>query len=200
MMGAMATDKDAEPESKGRVLTDPGIIRALAHPARLAILESLSDEGAAATATELAGTAGLSPSATSYHLRALARWGLVEEAEGRGDGRERRWRRVGSGLSLDADLAAGPELREAARGLVAVIMARADERIARWFDRLADEPAAWVDAASVLEARLVVTAAELVEINAAYQELLRPYLRRNRPDPPPEARVVSAHYRAVPAD
>ncbi|WP_232075867.1 ArsR/SmtB family transcription factor [Phytohabitans suffuscus] len=36
--------------------------------------------------------AGLSPSATSYHLRALARYGLVEQAPSRGDGRERVWR------------------------------------------------------------------------------------------------------------
>jgi len=68
-------------------IRDPQAMRAMAHPARLAIMEFLSD-GAGATATECAEVCGLSPSATSYHLRALARAGLVEEAPSRGDGRE----------------------------------------------------------------------------------------------------------------
>src|SRR4051794_27405311 len=72
---------------------DPRAMRALAHPARLAILEQLASQGPA-TATECAETAGVSPSACSYHLRALARWGLVTETEGT-DRRERRWRAEG---------------------------------------------------------------------------------------------------------
>jgi DNA-binding transcriptional ArsR family regulator len=198
----MATKKDQATEADQateRTLTDPAMIRALTHPTRLTIMERLGDTGASATATELAEVVGLSPSATSYHLRALASWGLVEEAEGRGDGRERRWRVIGRGLTLDADPGAGPDFREAARGLVAVILARADEQFTRWFAREADEPAEWADAVSVSNTRLLVTAAELAEINAAYRELLRPYLRRTRTDPPAGARVVSAHFRAVPS-
>src|SRR5262249_56777146 len=72
-------------------VSDPHVMRAMAHPARLAIMEFLGD-GAVATATECAEVCGLSPSATSYHLRALAKVGLVEEAPSRGDGRERVWR------------------------------------------------------------------------------------------------------------
>src|SRR5215210_8021890 len=84
-------------------------MRALAHPARLTILEELAI-GRAGTATEFAAICGLTPSATSYHLRALARAGLVQEAPGRGDGRERVWQlvvaggyEVGSGPGSDAD-------------------------------------------------------------------------------------------------
>ena len=68
-------------------LDDPRALRALAHPARLAILDHLGAEETA-TATECGAAVGVSASAASYHLRALARFGLVEEAEG-GRGRER---------------------------------------------------------------------------------------------------------------
>jgi hypothetical protein len=65
-------------ERYGRRLTDPGAVRALAHPGRYAILERLQLEGPA-TATECAQVAGLTPSACSYHLRLLARHGFVED-------------------------------------------------------------------------------------------------------------------------
>jgi DNA-binding transcriptional ArsR family regulator len=65
-------------------VTDPQVMRALAHPARIEIVEYLNDTGAAVTATQCAGRVGLSPSATSYHLRELAKYGLVEQAPSRG--------------------------------------------------------------------------------------------------------------------
>ena len=70
-------------ERYGRRLTDPGAVRALAHPGRYAILERLQLQGPA-TATECAQVAGLTPSACSYHLRLLARHGFVEEADNAG--------------------------------------------------------------------------------------------------------------------
>ena len=70
-------------------LTDPKMMRALAHPARFAILTHLALHGPA-TATECADVAGLSPSACSYHLRTLARYGITEEdADSAADGRQR---------------------------------------------------------------------------------------------------------------
>ena len=64
------------------VLTDPRDIRALAHPARLAVLTEL-EPGVELTATELATRAGITPSAMSYHLRALERAGIVRRADAR---------------------------------------------------------------------------------------------------------------------
>ena len=60
-------------------------MRALAHPVRLALLEVLADEGRL-TATEAGETVGESPANASFHLRQLAKYGFVEEAEG-GTGR-----------------------------------------------------------------------------------------------------------------
>jgi AcrR family transcriptional regulator/DNA-binding transcriptional ArsR family regulator len=74
----------------GLLTTDPRTARALAHPARVAILNRLIAHGPA-TATDCAEVAGLSPSACSYHLRTLARYGFVQLASPGHDGRERVW-------------------------------------------------------------------------------------------------------------
>src|SRR6188474_2788090 len=106
-MGAMA---------ESTRITDPQVMRALAHPARIEIMEHLGSTGAVVTATECAELVGLSPSATSYHLRELAKYGLVEQAPSRGDARERVWRSTSSGFSVDGDLAE-PETRASQRAL-----------------------------------------------------------------------------------
>src|SRR5581483_975952 len=110
----------AEQEPPRLHIRDPGVMRALAHQARLAILEHLMTHEAA-TATECAAVCGLSPSATSYHLRALAKVGLVEEAPGRGDGRERLWRSAVPGgfmVATEQDPDAPPEVRAAEDELI----------------------------------------------------------------------------------
>src|SRR5690242_9301861 len=81
-------------------LTDPRAMRALAHPVRLAILGQLRRHGPA-TATALAPDVGATPSVTSWHLRHLARFGLVRDAEPSGDRRERRWEAVARGFAFE---------------------------------------------------------------------------------------------------
>src|ERR1700710_2078089 len=81
-------------------LTDPKAIRALAHPARLAVIEELYS-GRELTATECGEIAGLGPSAMSYHLRSLEKVGIVERADSGGDGRERPWRAAGGYLQVE---------------------------------------------------------------------------------------------------
>jgi hypothetical protein len=73
-------------------LTDPKAMRALAHPLRWALLESLSHAGTL-TATQASEMLGESPANCAFHLRTLARYGFVEEAGG-GKGRERPWRQA----------------------------------------------------------------------------------------------------------
>jgi DNA-binding transcriptional ArsR family regulator len=177
---------------------DATVMRAMAHPARLALLEHLRN-GGPATATECAGVVGLSPSATSYHLRALARAGLVEAAPGRGDGRERLWRITAGryGLSGVADLA--PEAREALRALLESMLAWDEARVRRYLSRLDTESAEWQDAAFFMDSTLQVTAAELTELGEAIQDLLAPYRKDRRADPPPGTRPVSVAVRALPS-
>ncbi|GAA1346973.1 helix-turn-helix domain-containing protein [Falsarthrobacter nasiphocae] len=89
------------------VLSDPKAIRALAHGVRLQVIEALFDSDDSFTATELATRFGLTPSAMSYHLRSLERWGLVIRAGGNGDGRERHWKSAGSHLTIDTSVVNG---------------------------------------------------------------------------------------------
>jgi DNA-binding transcriptional ArsR family regulator len=196
-LGRVSANADSGVEQPASTL-DAAVMRAMAHPARLALLEHLRN-GGPATATECAGVAGLSPSATSYHLRALARAGLVEAAPGRGDGRERLWRIVAGryGLRGVADLA--PEGREALRALMESLVAWDEIRARRYLSRLDDEPGEWQDAAFFMDSTLQVTAAELTALGQAIQDLLAPYRKDRRPAPPPGTRPVSVAVRALPS-
>lgn len=98
---------DAQPPAGGarepkRVsITDPQAIRALAHDARLIVLDELFASQTTRTATELASLCSLTPSAMSYHLRALEKYGYVVRAASEGDARERRWKAAGERLELN---------------------------------------------------------------------------------------------------
>ncbi|MGW0583170.1 ArsR/SmtB family transcription factor [Streptomyces sp. NPDC002920] len=95
----MADDEqnDERDEGQRRVLDpeqDAAALKALTHPLRIRLLGMLRQDGPA-TASELAVRTGESSAATSYHLRVLAKYAFIAEAEHR-DGRERRWRAVHS--------------------------------------------------------------------------------------------------------
>lgn len=179
------------------MISDPQVMRALAHPARIAIIEYLSSREGGGTATECAEIVGLSPSATSYHLRALAKFGLVEQAPSR-DARERVWRTSNVSWMVDAGREAGPEARAAEQALVEAHAVRAMERTRDWLRRAGDEPAEWYDVALFNDTLVLLTAEELAELNEAVVALLRPYHPRRRSDPPEGARSVAVQYRVVP--
>jgi DNA-binding transcriptional ArsR family regulator len=195
-VGPVSTN--AERGVEQAVPMDAAVMRAMAHPARLALLEHLRNNGPA-TATECAGVVGLSPSATSYHLRALARAGLVEAAPGRGDGRERLWRIIAKRLGVSGVADLDPEVREALRGLMESLLAWDDARVRRYLAQLDTEPPEWQDAAFFMDSTLQVTAAELTEVSQAVYELLEPYRKDRRGDLRPGTRTVSIAVRALPS-
>ncbi|GAA0737597.1 helix-turn-helix domain-containing protein [Dactylosporangium roseum] len=178
-------------------MRDAATMRALAHPARIAIIDRLFS-GESATATELAQVSGLSPSATSYHLRALAKAGLIEEAPSRGDGRERVWQSQLRGLNVETPPERGAAERAADRELAEVFMDLENQRARAWLARRDGEPYEWYQAATAAGVQLVVTAEELRQLNDQVLSVLEPYARRNRTDPPPGARRVDVTYRVVP--
>jgi predicted ArsR family transcriptional regulator len=73
-------------------LHDPRVLRAIAHPVRSRILTEL-DAGGPLRAADVAVRLGIPANSASFHLRQLARFGLVEEdpAAAR-DRRDRVWR------------------------------------------------------------------------------------------------------------
>ncbi len=85
-----------------RPVHDPTILRAIAHPVRNRILGELSAQGPL-RAADLSQDLGVPANQASFHLRQLAKYGLVEEAVGEGrDRRDRVWRIVDEeGLDLD---------------------------------------------------------------------------------------------------
>jgi DNA-binding transcriptional ArsR family regulator len=189
----------ADRHSTARI-TDPKVMRALAHPARIAIIEHLGSTGAVVTATECAGLVGLSPSATSYHLRELAKSGLVEQAPSRGDARERVWRSTNAGFSVEGDLDE-PETRASQQALVDVYLTRDFARLREWMARVHEEPKGWQDASALMGPILLLNAEELSEVNRRVREVLDPYRRRERmADAPGDARAVAVHYAAFPVE
>ncbi len=114
----------------------PPQLRALAHPLRLQLLQVLSAEGPA-TASQLGRRLGESSGATSYHLRALHRAGMVEDAEQR-NGRERWWQPVPERLMIPNSVPpqASDEERldlEAAHAQIESILVERDEKaLQRW--------------------------------------------------------------------
>src|SRR5689334_5600747 len=172
-------------------ISDPQVMRALAHPARIAIVEYLNNTGAVVTATETAELVGLSPSATSYHLRELAKYGLVEQAPSRGDGRERVWRSTGSALRVDAGL----DEPAATVALVEVFLERDMERARRWIKRQPAESEEWRDAGSLDSQKLLLTADELRALHEKIRALTEPYrFRERRGDAPDGARAVHVNF------
>jgi DNA-binding transcriptional ArsR family regulator len=182
-------------------INDLRALRALAHPARLAILDAVST-GQTGTATQFAQVVGLSPSATSYHLRALAKYGLVEEAPGRGDGRERVWQRPSrsAGVEFDADRDDPPEVWEAGRMLIDAVLTRDDALIRRWAATAQADDPEWQHAARIAKRNIVVTADELKKLNQAVEDLLKQYVAGRRTEPPADARPVAVNYRSFPID
>ncbi|MEU6641721.1 winged helix-turn-helix domain-containing protein [Saccharomonospora sp. NPDC046836] len=73
-------------------------MRALARPLRSALLGYLLSVGPR-TASECAVAVDSSASNCSWHLRQLARWGLVERVEA-GDAREKPWQATQVGLEM----------------------------------------------------------------------------------------------------
>jgi DNA-binding transcriptional ArsR family regulator len=176
-----------EPGSPGNPLklTDPRMMRALAHPARIAIWEYLGLHGPA-TATECAEVAGLSPSACSYHMRALARYGFVEEdLDSAADGRQRPWRARIIALSL-TDVPGQPAaVRLASRMLVDNLRASWDETRARYQDRKSEYSAAWQAAAGEMLDVMHVTPDELNKVREQLLEIIAPYRRMDPAERPP---------------
>ena len=141
-----------------RELTDPRAMRAMAHPVRLALLEALSHHGQL-TATEAAEIVGESPSNCSFHLRQLAKYGFVEEADG-GTGRQRPWRSVHTGMRF-TDVQEDPETALAAGTLARVFHERWLERARAGMDRRQYLPEEWRRVTGSDQMTLYVTPEEM---------------------------------------
>jgi DNA-binding transcriptional ArsR family regulator len=169
-----------EVQPEVREVTDARTLRALAHPVRIAIIESLS-LGGAMTATEVGERIGESPTTCSFHLRQLARYGFVEEAGG-GKGRARPWRMTSIGMRL-ASSHDDPEAEIAAGALMRLLRERQFGRYRTWLETKATYPRQWQDAADSSQYMLYLTAAELEQLSQELSALLVPRCLERIADP-----------------
>ena len=184
-------------ERRTRV-TDVGAFRALANPVRYRILGHLLAMGPQ-TASECASYVGATPSNCSYHLRELARFGLVERvSDGSADGRDRPWRTTSTGYSYE--LAAADRADAAARlasDRLAHLGIDDDARLAHLaFDHHEQQPKEWREVESNATYGLRVTADELRDIAERVDAILRPYIGLTRAAVPEDARPVHVTFRA----
>jgi DNA-binding transcriptional ArsR family regulator len=178
------------------VLKDPAAIKALAHPARLAVLDELF-AGRELTATECAELAGVSPSAMSYHMRALERAGIVERAES-SDGRERPWRAAGSRIdvrSADSRLAAAASIT-----LATSVIDRLSRQLGEWLARSDRDDPRWRATAGITNARLWLDINEAEALARDVQAVLDKYRGRTDAARPATARQVRVGFVLFPSD
>jgi DNA-binding transcriptional ArsR family regulator len=167
---------------------NPRAIRALAHPARLAIINALAT-GEELTATQCAELTGLSPSATAYHLKLLERYGLAETALPRPDRRERPWRATGSPATADVDTST-PAGASAAAAVVAAYMDTTRSLGIEFIEASHAEPQEW-RGASLATVDLWLTADEFHGVAAELNAVLEPYRGRTRPPHSRRVRVMN---------
>ena len=139
---------------------------------------------------------GESSGTCSFHLRQLAKYGLVEEAGG-GTGREKPWRATTTSTEWDST-AGSPEA-----GLLNMVIAEQYfEQLVRWLERSPEEPREWQEAALFGDRLLWVTAEELADLGGKARELVDGYFDRQvRPELRPEgARLVTYLHLAFPRE
>lgn len=179
-------------------ISDAQSLRALAHPARVALIEALAVHGSL-TATEASDLIGESPSNCSFHLRQLARYGLIEAAPST-DARQRPWQVVDGGIGVDVSLLDDAEFNAAAASVNELWIARQAAAETDWTRRSAQETKSWREAAFSDLTMRWLTVEELARLHDRIEDLLMEY--RDRRDPahrPPGARPVRAYFSAFPA-
>ncbi len=136
---------------------------------------------------------GDSPSNCSFHLRALAGFGLVERCAGP-DARQRPWQIVQGGVSIGQD--GTTESRVARAAAVEVMHAHGIKALNRWIQQADDASAEWQEAWFDATSTISVTAEELARIGRQINAILKPYSDRRgqRPGQPGEAPVRVVTY------
>jgi hypothetical protein len=174
---------DAQPgQPEWLTVTDPTIIRALAHPVRMGLIE-LFGVRETLTATQASEALGESPANCAFHLRTLAKYGFVEEAGG-GRGRERPWKASAKSIRISlraADLESGQ----------AQVAAGALEQVwhDRWYARVRDAFTArawspeWEDASGSSQILTFLTSEELRAVRDEIGAIVTRHLDERRIDP-----------------
>ncbi|HET8560816.1 MAG TPA: helix-turn-helix domain-containing protein [Marmoricola sp.] len=162
-------------------ITDATVLRAIAHPVRTQVLGELYAAGHA-RAADIADALGIPANQASFHLRQLAKYGVIEPApELARDGRDRVWRPVHEhGLNLELK-----QMEQAPGGRAAVAVWRrqaaqsAQEAVARAY-ALPREKDTQV---TIMENWVRLTKAEAEELSHELSALEEKWLKRTQAEP-----------------
>lgn len=157
----------------------PAALRALAHPLRIRILDLLSIRGSL-TASKLGEIVGESSGSTSYHLRQLAKQGLVREVEGKGTARERWWERAPGGFSISSAGKDSPAGRQAAEAVNLEFLRLRNERVLAFVraGQEVDEETleAWVETATFVTINKWATPEQMKALLRAWERFAAEHL------------------------
>jgi len=173
---------------------DRRTLRALAHPLRVQLVEMLRTDGPA-TASGLGERLGESSGTTSWHLRQLAEYGLVDEDVERGNKRERWWKAADEGHRLDTadfidDPASAGPLHSYLQSSVQLRYAAESQFIAE----IAQWQGEWQHKVTFDDTRLWLTPEE----TKALSEEVTAVIERYRREPRPGDTTVITHWAAFP--
>ncbi|MFI6395108.1 ArsR/SmtB family transcription factor [Nonomuraea sp. NPDC050547] len=157
--------------NEDRTIADPRALRALAHPIRLALLETLGVVGSA-TATRCAELIGESVASCSFHLRTLAEYGFIERVSS--STREKPWRLARPVQAVDT----AAEVTPMGLALTEVFLEKEFNRVRTWRRTMAAESEEWQEANLIMGATLWMSSAELTEVRELVQSLIVNYLER----------------------
>src|SRR3954447_15580754 len=183
---------------------DAVALKAFAHPLRVQILRQL-ELREQMSVTGLAGELGETTGAVSYHLRQLARHGLVEEGDAdvgeegpRAVGRRRRlWRMAVDEIHMSGHaFLTDEDTREAAGFLLRECESSRSRRLAHWFATATTWPEEWQKASSDMDGTLTLDPAQ----TRALADELKAVIDRYRELPRAEgARHIDVQYAVYPA-
>ncbi|HEV8064360.1 MAG TPA: helix-turn-helix domain-containing protein [Acidimicrobiales bacterium] len=173
---AMSSTEGTTSPGDIKELTDPRELRAVTHPVRLALLEALRLHEQL-TATEAGELIGESPTTCSFHLRQLAKYGFVDEAE-RGAGRRRPWRLAHQGIRFATSDSDNTDLTVAATALENLLVRIWFDRFEAWERVRHTYSEEWRRASDIRESLIYVTPDELAELAEAQSALVARYNAR----------------------
>lgn len=175
-------------------------LKSLAHPLRVRLYDELSSYGPF-TASMLAERLGESSGATSYHLRQLARAGLVREDTSRGKGRERWWERSPGSIAIpDARKLPPGSAERLAVKLVEDEWYRSREQNFHEFVAEGEQVFGpeWLDIATSDTINLRLTPDQLHGLVTDIDAVLQTYIQAYKRTPSPGSRPVQIHVNAFP--
>jgi predicted ArsR family transcriptional regulator len=158
-----------------RVLDDPVVIRALAHPLRLKLVYLVGREGPV-TAADAARQLGISQALASHHLRQLAKYGFVEPATA-GDHRERPWQVTATSISL-SEIEHDPEMTAAKDVAEQLLAERAVAQLVDWQQRRDEWSEQWRRHTGIGQSLIYLTVDELGELRQALDSVIAPLVQR----------------------